>query len=245
MDFGIEGKVALVTGASKGLGFGIAAALGAEGARVAISSRSRERAEEAAAKIGAHGFAHDAADINAVPVLVEAVTEALGPIDIVVTNSGGPPADPDPLAFSHDQWRNAYETLLLGQIALIEAVLPGMRGRGWGRVVSVSSSVVREPSPVLMLSTAHRAGLLAALKTLARQVAGDGVTINSLLPGLIATDRTRALGADAPERVQQLPSRRLGTVEEFAAAAAFLCSTRASYISGTALLVDGASSRAV
>lgn len=245
MNLGIEGKVALVTGASKGLGFGIAEALAAEGAQVAISSRELSRAQEAAAKLGGRGFAHDAADIDRAPVLVAAVAEELGPIDIVVTNSGGPPANPDALAFTHGEWRNAYETLLLGQIALIEAVLPGMRERRWGRVLSVSSSVVREPSPVLMLSTAHRAGLLAALKTLARQVAGDGVTINSLLPGLIATDRTRALGADAPERVRELPAGRLGTVEEFAAAAAFLCSARASYISGTALLVDGAVTRSV
>jgi 3-oxoacyl-[acyl-carrier protein] reductase len=245
MDLGIEGKVALVTGASKGLGFGIATALAAEGATVAISSRSLERAEEAAAKLSGRGFAHDAADVDGTPALVKAVTEALGPIDIVVANSGGPPANADALSFSHDQWRAAYETLLLGQIALIEAVIPGMRERGWGRVLSVSSSVVREPSPVLMLSQAHRAGLLAALKTLARQVAADGVTINSLLPGLIATDRTRSLGADAPERLKELPARRLGTVEEFAAAAAFLCSAKASYITGTALLVDGGTSRSV
>ena len=249
MDLGIDGKVALVTGASKGLGFGIATALAAEGAKVAISSRDLGRAEEAAAKLNAgpnaRGFAHDAADVDGVPVLTSAVTEALGPIDIVVANSGGPPANPDALAFTHDQWRAAYEMLLLGQIALIEAALPGMRDRGWGRILSVSSSVVREPSPVLMLSQAHRAGLLAALKTLARQVAGDGVTINSLLPGLIATDRARALGSDAPERVRQLPAGRLGTVEEFAAAATFLCSAKASYISGVALLVDGAATRSI
>ena len=135
--------------------------------------------------------------------------------------------------------------LLLGQIALIERVLPGMRSRGWGRVLSLSSSVAREPGPVLVLSSAHRAGLLAALKTIARQVAADGVTINSLLPGLIATDRTRALGSDAPEQVLALPAKRLGTVDEFAAAGAFLCSARASYITGTTLLVDGGVTRAV
>jgi 3-oxoacyl-[acyl-carrier protein] reductase len=120
-----------------------------------------------------------------------------------------------------------------------------MRERNWGRVLSLSSSVVREPSPVLVLSSAHRAGLLAALKTIARQVAGDGVTVNSLLPGLISTDRTIELGADNPEVLRELPSGRLGTVEEFAAAAAFLCSARASYITGTALLVDGGVTRSV
>jgi 3-oxoacyl-[acyl-carrier protein] reductase len=245
MDLGIEGKVALVTGASKGLGLGVATALAAEGARVAISSRSRERVHEAAETIGARGFVHDAADVDGTGSLVQAVQEALGPIEILVANSGGPPANPDALSFSHEQWRTAYEMLLLGQIALVESVIPGMRERGWGRVLSLSSSVVREPSPVLVLSSAHRAGLLAALKTIARQVAGDGVTINTLLPGLIATDRTRELGAEAPDRVRELPAGRLGTVEEFAAAAAFLCSASASYITGTTLLVDGGTTRSI
>jgi 3-oxoacyl-[acyl-carrier protein] reductase len=245
MDLGIAGKVALVTGASKGLGRGVAAALVAEGATVAISSRSRERIDQTAGRIGASGFAHDAGEIDSIPSLVADVEEQLGPIDILVANSGGPPANPDALSFSTEQWRSAYEMLLLGQIALIEAVLPGMRERGWGRVLSLSSSVVREPSPVLVLSSAHRSGLLAALKTIARQVAGDGVTINSLLPGLIATDRTRELGADKPERLRELPGGRLGTVEEFAAAAAFLCSAPAAYITGTTLLVDGGVTRSV
>ena len=169
----------------------------------------------------------------------------LGPIDILVANSGGPPASPDALSFTHQQWREAYELLMLGQIALVESALPGMRERGWGRVLSLSSSVVREPSPVLVLSASHRAGLLAALKTIARQVAPDGVTVNTLLPGLILTDRTRELGADRPERAKSIPVGRLGTVEEFAAAAAFLCSERAAYITGTTLTVDGGVSHAV
>jgi 3-oxoacyl-[acyl-carrier protein] reductase len=178
------------------------------------------------------------------PLVVE-VERAVGPIEILVANSGGPPAALDPLSFTLEQWRGAYDLLLLGQIALIEAALLGMRERGWGRVLSLSSSVVREPSQALVLSTAHRSGLLAALKVIARTVAADGVTVNSLLPGVIATDRAKELGADQPERVRELPMGRLGTVEEFAAAAAFLCSARASYITGTALLVDGGASRSV
>jgi 3-oxoacyl-[acyl-carrier protein] reductase len=245
MELGISGKVALITGASKGLGLGIATALAGEGARVAISSRSRERIDAAAAKIGAHGFVHDASDVEGAGELVRQVEEELGPVDILIANSGGPPAGPDPLAFTHAQWREAYDKLLLGAIALIESALPGMRARGWGRVLSLSSSVVREPTPNLELSVAHRAGLLAALKPIARHVARDGVTINSLLPGLISTDRTIELGADSPERIAELPIGRLGTVEEFAAAAAFLCSERASYITGTALLVDGGMTRSV
>jgi 3-oxoacyl-[acyl-carrier protein] reductase len=245
MELGIAGKVALVTGASKGLGLGVARTLAEEGATVAISSRSRERITEAAALVGARPFVHDTADVDGVPKLIHSVEDELGPIDILITNSGGPPASPDALSFAHEQWRGAYELLLLGAIALVEAVMPGMRERKWGRIVSLSSSVLREPSPVLVLSSAHRAGLLAALKTIARQVAADGVTVNTVLPGLIATDRTRELGADAPDRVRQIPAERLGTVAEFAAAACFLCSEQAAYITGTTVLVDGGASRSV
>jgi 3-oxoacyl-[acyl-carrier protein] reductase len=245
MELGINGKVALVTGASKGLGFGIARALIEEGVTVAISSRSGERVERAASELGAQAFVHDAADIDAVPALVSRVQDELGPIDVLIANSGGPPASPDALGFTAEQWRDAYELLLLGAVSLVQAVLPGMRERRWGRVVSVASSVVREPSPVLVLSSAHRAGLLAALKTISRQVAGDGVTVNALLPGVIATDRARELGADGPERLSQIPAGRLGTVEEFGAAAAFLCSEPAGYITGTTLLIDGGASRSV
>jgi len=245
MDLGIEGKVALVTGASKGLGLGVATALTQEGARVAISSRSEDRIAAAAQRIGARPYVHDTADADAAAGLVGRIEDELGPIDILATNSGGPPASPDALSFKHEQWRAAYELLLLGALALVEAALPGMRQRKWGRVLSLSSSVVREPSPVLVLSAAHRAGLLAALKTIAGQVAADGVTVNTLLPGVIATDRAKELGADSPERLATVPAARLGSVEEFAAAAAFLCSQPAAYITGTTLLVDGGATRAV
>jgi 3-oxoacyl-[acyl-carrier protein] reductase len=241
VDLGIDGRVALVTGASKGIGFGIARELGAEGARVAISSRSRERIDAAAAELGAKGFVHDSSDLDGAPGLVESVERELGPIEILITNTGGPPPG-DPLGFTREQWEAAYRNLVLAPMELARAVLPGMRERGFGRIVGVSSSAVREPIPFLMLSNAHRTGLLAAFKTIARQVAGDGVTLNTVLPGLIATDRLiETMGS--PEAVQaageQVPAGRLGTVEELAAAAAFLCSARASYITGVALLVDG------
>jgi 3-oxoacyl-[acyl-carrier protein] reductase len=245
VDLGIEGRVALVTGASKGLGLGVATGLAREGAAVAICSRSRERIEAAAAEIGARGFVHDASDVDGVAELVRRVERELGPIEILVTNSGGPPTSPDALSFTSEQWRAAYEMLLLGQISLIEAVLPGMRERRWGRILSLSSSAVREPSPVLVLSATHRAGLLAALKTIARQVAAEGVTVNTLLPGVIATDRAREIGADSPRWLANIPMGRLGTVEEFAAAAAFLCSEPAAYITGAALLLDGGATRLV
>lgn len=247
MDLGLTGRVALVTGASKGLGFGVARALAAEGARVAISSRSLDRTRAAAATIpgGALPLAHDAADLAGIPALVEAVTTQLGPIEIAIINSGGPPVSRDPLAFTPAQWREAYETLLMGQLTLVEAVLPGMRERGFGRILSVSSSVVREPTQPLMLSTSHRAALLAALKVIATEAGPDGVTVNSLLPGLIDTDRVRSNGMATPERLASIPARRLGDVKEFAAAAAFLCSDLAAYISGTTLLIDGGASRAI
>ena len=232
-----------MTGASRGIGRAIATELVAEGARVAVSSRSSERIEATAAEIGATPFVHDSTDLDAVPGLLEGVEGELGPIDITIVNTGGPPMGPDPLAFTREQWEAAYRELVLGSMALVEAVLPGMRERGFGRIVSVASTSVREPIPWLMLSNAHRAGLLAALKTIARHVAGDGVTVNSVLPGRIATDRLAdASGSLEPAQEaarQTVPAGRLGTVEEMAAAAAFLCSVRASYVTGTAMLVDG------
>jgi 3-oxoacyl-[acyl-carrier protein] reductase len=250
MDLGIDGRVALVTGASKGLGRGIAAALAAEGARVAVSSRSRERVEQTAQEIGAAGaFPHDSADLDAVPALVDAVTDQLGPIEILVTNTGGPPAGADPLGFPREQWEAAYRDLVLFPIALIERVAPGMAERRWGRILNVSSVAVREPLDPLILSNVHRAGTLAAFKTLSRRFAPDNVTLNSLLPGRIATDRLAELHGSLENAqaaaARDVPAGRLGTVEEFAAAAAFLCSDAAGYITGAALPVDGGVLRSI
>jgi 3-oxoacyl-[acyl-carrier protein] reductase len=243
MDLGLQGRVALVTGGSKGIGRGIAAALAAEGARVAVASRSRERIEAAAAEIGGSGYVFDSGDLDAIDGLVDAIEADLGPVDIYVANTGGPPADADPLGFTREQWAEAHRSLLLSPMAIVDRVLPGMRSRGWGRVVSVSSSAVREPIPAIQLSNAHRPGLIAAFKVLARQEAAAGVTFNSVLPGRIATDRIfgNAGSREAAEAAASadVPAGRLGTVEELAAAAAFLCSAPASYVTGTTLLVDG------
>jgi 3-oxoacyl-[acyl-carrier protein] reductase len=243
MDLGLDGRVALVTGGSKGIGLGIASALAAEGARVAIASRSPENVKAAAERIGGRGFAFDSDDLDAVPDLVDAVEAELGPVDIYIANTGGPPPNPDPLGFTREQWEAAHRSLVLSPMRFLDRVLPGMRERGWGRVVAVSSSAVREPIPALQLSNAHRPGLIVAFKVLARQVAADGVTLNTVLPGRIATDRMidTAGSREAAEEAarEMIPAKRLGGIEDIGAAAAFLCSDGAGYITGTTLLVDG------
>jgi 3-oxoacyl-[acyl-carrier protein] reductase len=249
MDLGLNGKVALVTGASKGIGRAIATELVAEGARVAISSHSRERIEAAGAQLGAAAFVHDTSDVDGAAGLVAAVQDELGPIDVLVCNTGGPPGGPDALGFTRDQWRAAYDSLVLGPMALVHEVVPGMRERRFGRVVNVVSSGVREPIANLVLSNAHRVSMINAFKTIARQVAPDGVTLNSVLPGRIDTDRIIELSgsreaAEAMAR-EEIPAERLGTVEEFAAVSVFLCSARASYVTGETVVVDGGLTRSV
>ena len=249
MDLGLEGKVALVTGASKGIGRGIATELVAEGARVAISSHSRERVEATAAELGATAYVHDTSDLDHAPVLVAEVTEALGPIDVLVCNTGGPPGGPDALGFTREQWQAAYASLVLGPMALVDAVVPGMRERGFGRVLNVASAGVREPIPNLMLSNAHRISMINAFKTIDRQVAADGLTLNTVLPGRIDTDRlielTGSREAAAALAAEEVPAGRMGTVDEFAAIAVLLCSARASYVTGETVAVDGGLLRSV
>jgi 3-oxoacyl-[acyl-carrier protein] reductase len=243
MDLGLQGKVALVTGGSKGIGRGIAEALVAEGAQVALTSRSGERAQEVAAEVGARGYAFDSSDLDAIGPLIETVVADLGPLDVYIANTGGPPAG-DPLAFTREQWEAAHRTLLLSPMTIIERTLPAMRERGFGRVVAIGGTAVREPIDALQLSNAHRPGLVAAFKVLARKAARDGVTFNHVHPGQIATDRmidTAGSIEAAEERAKEaIPTGRLGTVEELAAAAVFLCSQQAAYINGTSLFVDGA-----
>jgi 3-oxoacyl-[acyl-carrier protein] reductase len=250
MDLGIEGRVALVGGASQGIGRAVAQALIAEGATVAITARDEQRTAGVAAEIGATaGYGWDTNDLAGATALVRRVQDEVGEIDILVTNTGGPPTGPDPLSFTDEQWEQAHRTLVMAPIALARLVVPGMRERGWGRIVGIGSTSVREPIDVLMLSNAERSAALAAYKTLALEYAGDGITVNTLLTGSIATERSVSMhgSMQAAERAAAatIPAGRIGQPEEMGWAAAFLCSERAAFITGSALAVDGGALRGI
>jgi 3-oxoacyl-[acyl-carrier protein] reductase len=246
MDLGLTDRVALVTGATRGIGRAIAEALVDEGARVAIASRSAAAAD-ADLPAGARGFAFDSTDLDAIDPLVDAVERELGAIEIYVANTGGPPKFTDPLAPDPPDWEAAHRELVISPMLLMRRLVPGMCERGFGRVVAVSSFVAREPAGGLQLSNVNRPGLLAGMKLLARDHAADGVTFNAVLPGRIATDRIASSygGLDAAQAAaaEEVPARRLGTPREVADAAVFLCSARASYVTGQSLLVDGGLTR--
>jgi 3-oxoacyl-[acyl-carrier protein] reductase len=244
MDLGIDGKVALVMAASRGIGRAVAVALAREGARVAISSRSAERLEEAAAEVGEGTvqLVADTGDLEGVAALPDRVAEALGPVEILVLNTGGPPMGG---ALEHDvaEWDDAYRSLVLAPKVLADAVVPGMRERGWGRIVNVGSTSTREPIPFLNLSNSHRMAAVGFLKTLSREVAGDGITVNTVATGRFATDRL-ADHAGSLEQAEeaartQVPAGRLGRPEEYGDLVAFLCSERAAYLTGTVIPLDG------
>jgi 3-oxoacyl-[acyl-carrier protein] reductase len=237
MDLGISGRRAAVAAASRGLGYATAAALANEGVRVAICSRDRDAIGEAAQEIG-HGAVALTADVstaNGARRFVDAARDALGGIDILVTNAGGPPPG-DFSSIRVDQYLAALELNCLSVIAMCDAAVPPMREARWGRVVAITSIAVRQPIPQLILSNTARAGATGFLKTLAREVAADGVTVNSLQPGLHDTERVRQLGnADAAG----IPAGVIGRPADFGTIAAFVCSEHARFLTGSAIQVDG------
>ena len=250
MDLGIEGRTALVMAASRGIGRGIAGALVREGARVAVSSRSKEMLWATAEELGrdVRTFLADTGDLARMRELTGEVAEALGPVEILVANTGGPPGG-GALDNTLEEWEAAFRSLVLAPRVLIEAVLPGMRERGWGRIVNVSSSSIREPIPGLALSNANRMAALGLLKTLADEVAGDGITVNTVATGMFATDRLadRHGSLDQAEAAARelIPARRLGRPEEYGDLVAFLCSERAAYLTGAVIPLDGGRLRSV
>ncbi|NRP71955.1 3-oxoacyl-[acyl-carrier-protein] reductase FabG [Ensifer psoraleae] len=258
MDLGIEGKQALVLGGSKGLGRGIAEALAAEGVAVALTGRDMHASGKIAAEIhpAAAGFALDLAKPETIDPFLDRLSAEFGPVDILVLNGGGPPptlaADIDP-----DFWRRQFEAMVLAGMRITHRLLPAMRERRFGRIIAVASTSIREPIPGLSASNALRSALAGWMKTLAGEVAADGVTVNMLLPGRLATDRTLSfdrmdaesegvsIETVAARSQSEIPIGRYGTPAEFGAAAAFLASRQAAYVTGIALPVDGGLSRSM
>lgn len=244
MDLGIEGRTALVMGASKGIGLGIAGSLAREGAQVAMASRSAERLKEAAAQVQgeARTFVADTSDLERLAALPAEVEAALGPIGILVTNTGGPPLG-GATDNTTEEWEDAYRSLVLAPRTLIEAVLPKMRAEGWGRVVNVASTSVVEPIAHLNLSNVHRMAAVGYFKTLASEVAGEGVTVNTVGTGRFATDRLAdpdgSLEAAEEQAREDVPAARLGTIDEYGDLVAFLSSERAAYLTGAVIPLDG------
>jgi 3-oxoacyl-[acyl-carrier protein] reductase len=232
MDLGIDGKVALVTAASKGLGRGAALALAREGCRVAICSRDPGNLVETAGEMGDDVLTipADVTEPDAPRALVDATVARFGGLDILVANAGGPP-QARALEVEDDALLEAVNANLLTSIRLVRESLPHMRATGWGRIVLLTSISVKQPIPNLAYSNTARTGLWGWAKTAAQDLIADGVTLNLLCPGLHATDRVRELGVGGP----------LGDPEDFGRVVAFLCSASAGFVSGVALQVDGAS----
>ncbi|MDR8414647.1 SDR family oxidoreductase [Nonomuraea sp. 3-1Str] len=252
MDLGIEGKVALVTGGSAGIGLAAARSLAREGCDVCVAARDPERLADAVVALQefggvVHAVLADVEDPTAAARVAAETRDVLGPVDILVANAGGPPAG----RFTEkglDEWEVAIQRNLLGTVRLIHAVLPDMRSRGWGRIVTVTSRSAREALDGLALSNATRSAVAGIVRTLAREVGGDGVLVTNVMPGPIATDRLRELaGGDEAlaGRAAQVPVGRIGRPEEVGDVVAFLASERASFVNGVSLLVDGGESRVI
>ena len=252
MDLGLNGRVALVTAASKGMGKASAMGLAAEGAKVVMCARTeadlKTAAEEIRAKTKAEVLAMpaDVTKKEDVTALVDRATKTFGHIDILVANAGGPPRGYFE-EMSDEQWQGAFDVSLLSVVRLVRAVLPSMKARRWGRILTIQSVSVKQPIPELLLSNAVRPGVAGMMKTLAGQLGKDGITVNTVCPGKIMTDRflggQKLSGLSREEylarAVEDVPVHRIGTPEEFANVIVFLASERASYVTGVAVQVDG------
>lgn len=262
MDLGLQGKVIMVAAASKGLGYGIAQAVAREGALVSIASRTEAEILQAAETLQAEtgtavlGSVMDAQNSASILDWVASTEVRFGRIDGLVVNAGGPPTG----GFDHftdDDWQAAFELTLLSSVRMIRAVLPAMRQRGGGSILTITSSSVKEPIDILLLSNVMRSGVVSLVKSLSRQLAAEHIRVNNLVPGRIDTDRVRSLDTLSAKRVGQSPEAqkaqqeslipwgRYGTIEEFGKAGAFLLSDAASYITGETLIVDGGAMRTV
>jgi len=248
VDLGIRGKVALVTGGSSGIGKAVALALAAEGVSLAVAARRDDELSAVAAEAlalgatDARGFKVDLTDSKSVRAMLERVNDAYGGIDILVANSGGPkPGTFSQMALA--DWDTGYHGVLRNMVELVQAVVPAMTARQWGRIVALTSSSVKQPIPNLVLSNAFRTALVSALKTLSIELGPNGITVNSIATGRILTDRLRALYDDAEQMdaaaKADIPLQRVATPEEFAPMVAFLCGEPARYITGQTIAIDG------
>ena len=262
MDLGIRGKVALVSASSRGLGRAIAEELAAEGANLVVCARGEEALTKTAGEIRNRSgvevldVAADVSDPAGLDRVASAAFKKFGRVDILVTNSGGPPSGPFE-SLSAEMWDAAVKLLLTSAVGLARAVLPGMKERRWGRILTVTSIAVKQPIDGLMLSNSLRAAVTGLARTLANEVAPFNVTVNNLMPGFTRTDRVEELARATAERSgatvkdtfakweKEIPMGRLGEPREFAALAAFLASERASYITGSSIAVDGGWIRAI
>ena len=254
MDLEIRGKTALITGASSGIGKAIALALAAEGARIAVAARRMDELERVVAearKAGAddaEAFAFDLTDPTSVSNLLHDVGAQMGSPDILILNGGGP----KPGTFTEttlEDWDTAYKTTLRAMVELASGALPAMRERGWGRIVALTSTSVKQPIGNLALSNAYRVALVAAMKTLAGEVAADGVTVNSIGTGRVRTERLRELyGSDEAMDAAaeaEVPMKRVASPAEFAPLVAFLCGDPARYVTGQTIAIDGGLTRGI
>jgi 3-oxoacyl-[acyl-carrier protein] reductase len=245
MDLGLRNRRAAVAAATAGLGFATAKALIDEGVQVAICGRDPERLEHAAALLGPGVVAlrADVSSTDGASAFVNEAMERLGGLDILVANAGGPPGG-TATSSSIDDYRSAIELNLLSTVAMCLAAVPAMREQRWGRVLAITSVGARQPIPFLAASVTARTGVTGFLKTLATEIAADGVTVNSIQPGSHLTGRLRSLHADQLDALTaDIPAGVVGDPADFGAAAAFLCSEQARFITGTSLLVDGGAAR--